>query len=159
MRKILSRVFLLSALLTTLSALADQPDRLTQMFVWWNRALKTPGGFTVESFGQYWDKDAALVINGTVLAQGIEAITQSFKSIQERSVNDEIEIVVPFMQQFQAGDKIFTYHTIRSRRDGKAACMLASGYAELKNDKILVVNLVRADIDPATAPAQLNCWK
>jgi hypothetical protein len=135
---------------------AKTTDRLTQMFAWWNEALKKPDGFTVESFGKYYDKDASLIINGKVSAHGLEDLTDHFKKIQ--AAGGEVEIVLPFMEEFQSGDKIFTYHTIRSRRNGKTGCELVAGFGTLKNNKILVVNLVRSELDPATAPPEFKCW-
>lgn len=147
---------LVSTALATAPAFAKTSDRLTQMFEWWNGALKKPDGFTVESFSQYFDKDASLIINGKVSAHGIEDLTEHFKKIQ--AAGGEVEIILPFMEEFQSGDKIFTYHTIRSRRNGKTGCELVAGFGTLKNNKIVVVNLVRHELDPATAAPEFKCW-
>jgi hypothetical protein len=136
---------------------AMEPDRLSQMFEWWNAALKHANGFTVESFSRYWDDDASLVINGKESTRGIAALTEHFKQIQARG--GEIEIVVPFLEVFQSGDRIFTHHIIRTRRDGKVGCMLVSGWARMKNNKILALDLVRVELDPATSPPEFKCWQ
>ena len=71
-------------------------------------------------------------------------------------MTDAVEIVLPFRYSFWQGDRIYTYHVIRSRAQGKVSCMLAAGHADLVDDKIGSVTLVRAEIDPASDP---DCWR
>ena len=154
----LSAIALMTAVLLAASgtAPAKAPDRLTQMFAWWDGAFKDPNGFTKDAFLHYFDPDASLILNGKESTHGIDALTEHFKQIQ--AGGGEVEIVLPFLAEFQAGNKIFTHHIIRSRRNGKTGCMLVSGYATLRDNRILMLDLVRAEIDPATAPPEFKCW-
>lgn len=133
---------------------SGHPDRLTEMFTWWNQAMKTPGAFTEEAFARYFTADAPLVINGVETMRGPAGWADRFQMIQ--GATDAVEIVIPFRYSFQQGDRIYTYHIIRSRAAGKVDCMLAAGHAELEGDRISRVILVREPIDPASDP---DCWK
>jgi hypothetical protein len=62
------------------------------------------------------------------------------------------------MRVFPAGDLIYTYHVIRSRRDGTVSCSLAAGHAELRGDRISTIVLVRSTLDPAKGPLDAQCW-
>lgn len=132
----------------------QQMDRLSEMFTWWNQAMKTPGGFTEEAFAKYFTDDAPLVIDGIEVMRSPAGWAQRFQAIQ--AATDAVEIVVPFRYSFQQGDRIYTYHIIRSRAAGKVDCMLAAGHADLENGMISRVTLVRASVDPASDP---DCWK
>lgn len=79
---------------------------------------------------------------------------ERFQKIQQ--MTDAVEIVLPFRYGFQQDDRIYTYHIIRSRAQGKVSCMLAAGHADLAGDKIFRVTLVRAEIDSASDP---DCWR
>lgn len=136
------------------AAVPAQPDRLTEMFTWWNQAMTTPGAFTEEAFSRYFTADAPLVINGVETMRGPAGWADRFQMIQ--GATDAVEIVIPFRYSFQQGDRIYTYHIIRSRAAGKVDCMLAAGHAELVGDRISRVILVREPIDPASDP---DCWK
>ncbi|RLP23521.1 hypothetical protein D8676_20185 [Mesorhizobium sp. YM1C-6-2] len=131
-----------------------QTDRLSEMFTWWNQAMKTPGAFTAEAFSEYFTDDAPLVIDGKEVMRGPEGWADRFRAIQ--AATDAVEIVVPFRHVFQSGDQIYTYHIIRSRAQGKVSCMLAAGHADLVDGKLGAVTLVRAEIDPASDP---DCWR
>ncbi|TCM13980.1 hypothetical protein EDF56_1155 [Novosphingobium sp. PhB165] len=124
------------------------------MFTWWNQAMKTPGGFTEAAFARYFTADAPLIINGGEVMRSPAGWAKRFQMIQ--AATDAVEIVMPFRDSFEAGDRIYTYHIIRSRAGGKVSCMLAAGHADLKNGLISKVVLVRAEIDPASDP---DCWK
>ena len=124
------------------------------MFTWWNQAMKTPGGFTEAGFAKYFTADAPLVIDGVEVMRGPAGWAKRFQMIQ--GATDAVEIVVPFRYSFQSGNRIYTYHIIRSRAQGKVSCMLAAGHAELEGDLLSRVVLVRAEIDPASDP---DCWK
>lgn len=133
---------------------ARKLDRLSEMFTWWNTAMKTPGAFTEEGFQEYFTADAPLTIDGVEVMRGPAGWAERFRKIQ--SMVDVVEIVLPFRYSFQAGDRIYTYHIIRSRAEGKVSCMLAAGHADLVDGQISAVTLVRAEIDPASDP---DCWR
>ncbi len=131
-------------------------DILSQMFLWWNGAFKTPGAFTRENFAKFFTEDATLTLNGRVSIQGLDQWASSFQANQARG--GVVEIVVPFKEVFEAGDRIYTYHVIRSRRQGKVDCMLAAGHATLRDGKIASIVLVRAPLDPAKDTLDPQCW-
>lgn len=135
---------------------AKASDKLSQMFVWWNAAFKTPGAYTAENFRKHFTEDATLVLEGREVIRGVEQWATHFQKIQ--SGGGEVEIVVPFKNVFQKGDWIYNYHVIRSRRDGKTSCSLAAGHAVLKGGKISSIVLVRATLDPAKGPLDPQCW-
>jgi hypothetical protein len=131
-------------------------DTLSKFFVWWNKTYKVPGGYTAESFGQWFTPDATLVLEGKEIIRGLDGWAAHFQRIQ--SGGGQVEIVVPFKQMIQRGNVIYTYHVIRSRRDGKVACSLAAGHAELRGKKISTIVLVRSTLDPAKGPLDPQCW-
>lgn len=131
-------------------------DKLSRFFVWWNDTFKKPGGYTAEGFGQWFTPDATLYLEGREVIRGLDGWAKHFQRIQ--AGGGDVEIVVPFKRVFQSGNRIYTYHVIRSRRDGKVACSLAAGHAELKGGKISTIVLVRSDLDPAKGPLDPGCW-
>jgi len=131
-------------------------DKLSRFFVWWNDTFKKPGGYTAEGFGQWFTPDATLVLEGREVIRGLDGWSKHFQRIQ--AGGGDVEIVVPFKRVFQSGNRIYTYHVIRSRREGKVACSLAAGHAELKGGKISTIVLVRSDLDPAKGPLDPECW-
>jgi hypothetical protein len=133
---------------------APDTDKLSEMFTWWNGAMKTPGALTEEAFSKFFTADAPLVIDGKEVMRGPAGWAERFQKIQ--AATDGVEIVVPFRYVFQKGGQIYTYHIIRSRVQGKVSCMLAAGHADLRGSLISKVTLVRAEIDPASDP---DCWK
>jgi hypothetical protein len=160
--------FLGGLLLTAAMALAAAPapaaaaeakatDKLSQMFVWWNTAFKTPGAYTAANFRKHFTEDATLTLEGREVIRGVEQWATHFQKIQ--SGGGDVEIVVPFKTVFQKGDQIYTYHVIRSRRDGKLGCSLAAGHAELKGGKIASIVLVRSDLNADKGPLDPQCWK
>lgn len=132
-------------------------DELSTMFEWWNSAFKTEDGFNAEAFARYFTPDARLVIDGVEQARGIDAWVQHFRKIQASGA--QVEIVLPFRQVFKQGDKIYTYHVIRSIRNGAPGCVLAAGHAFLVKGKISEVNLVRKTLDPEQAAKDPSCAK
>ena len=121
--------------------IADNKDNvLVRMFDWWNGAIKDPNGFTEEAFRRYYTEDAAIVINGTERMRGISAMVKRFKQIQE-SV-EAAEIVLPFEEGFESGNRIFTYHLERSRVDGVDGLGHVMGYAIVENGKIAYVDFL-----------------
>lgn len=135
-----------------LAADKGQETVLTQMFVWWNGAIKDPNGFTREAFGRYFTEDGAIMINGKVAVKGLDDLVTHFRDIQSRV--EYVEIVVPFEEEFvsASGDQIFTYHFIKSRAEGRDGLMHAMGYADIRDGKIALVHLVRAE-EPAPQAA------
>jgi len=147
-----------SAGTSSVALAASEPsgDTLSRFFVWWNQTFKQPGGYTVEGFGQWFTPDATLVLEGKEIIRGLDGWATHFQKIQ--AGGGDVEIVVPFKRVFQQGDRIYTYHVIRSRRDGKLACSLAAGHAELRGGKIATIVLVRSDLDPAKGQTDPECW-
>jgi hypothetical protein len=143
---------------TAAAAASTEPagDVLSRFFVWWNATYKVPGGYTAAGFSQWFTPDATLVLEGKEVIRGLDGWAAHFQRIQ--AGGGEVEIVVPFKRVFQSGDRIYTYHVIRSRRDGKAACSLAAGHAELRGGKISTIVLVRSDLDPAKGQTDPECW-
>jgi hypothetical protein len=130
-------------------------DALTNMFTWWNQAFKTPGAFTADAFRRYFTEDAAIVLNGKRSAKGIPALVEQFQRIQANSKS--VEIVLPFREGFVSRNKIFTYHFIRSERDGRHECLRVMGYAVLRNGKIALVDLLRIPEDTASTAVDEAC--
>ncbi|PEQ13996.1 hypothetical protein B2G71_04395 [Novosphingobium sp. PC22D] len=137
-------------------ASAPSSDVLSRMFVWWDEAFKTPGAYTRDNFARFFTEDATLILEGKLVIDGIDEWVSHFQAIQSRG--GEVEIVVPFKEVFEADGKIYTYHVIRSRREGKAACSLAAGHATLRDGKIASIVLVRSPLDPAKGPLDPQCW-
>lgn len=146
-----------AATLATASA-APEPsgDLLSRFFVWWNQTFKQPGGYTAEAFGRWFTPDATLYLEGKEVIRGLDGWARHFQKIQ--AGGGEVEIVVPFKRVFRSGNRIYTYHVIRSRRDGQVACSLAAGHAELRGGKISTIVLVRSPLDPARGPLDPECW-
>lgn len=122
-------------------------DPVSRMFSWWNEAYKTPGAYTEEAFGIHFTDDAELIIDGRLVTRGLGGWAKHFQAIQ--AGGGEVEIVVPFKEVFQVGDKVYTYHLIRARRDDTAMRMLAAGHAILRDGKIASISLVRTVLDPS----------
>jgi hypothetical protein len=146
-----------SALLVPAQA-APEPsgDVLSRFFVWWNTTYKVPGGYTAEAFSQWFTPDATLYLEGKEIIRGVDGWARHFQRIQ--SGGGDVEIVVPFKSVFQKGNRIYTYHVIRSRRGGEVSCALAAGHAELRGRKISTIVLVRSTLDPAKGPMDPQCW-
>lgn len=113
---------------------------LVDMFAWWNGAIKREDGFTKEGFARYFTDDAAIVVNNRLRVRGVEAMVEHFRRIQART--DAVEIVLPFEEGFREGDKIFTYHLIRAREDGKESLSHVMGYAVVEGGKLALVNFL-----------------
>ncbi len=146
-----------AAALTTASA-APEPsgDLLSRFFVWWNQTFKQPGGYTADAFGRWFTPDATLYLEGREVIRGLDGWARHFQKIQ--AGGGEVEIVVPFKRVFRSGNRIYTYHVIRSRRDGQVACSLAAGHAELRGGRISTIVLVRSPLDPAKGSLDPECW-
>ncbi len=120
---------------------ADENDNvLVHMFAWWNAAIKDSDGFTEQAFRRYYTEDATIVINGAERVSGIKNLVEHFRKIQQRV--ESVEIVLPFEEGFQSGNRIFTYHKIRSRADGQDSLSHVMGYAVIENGKIALVDFL-----------------
>jgi ketosteroid isomerase-like protein len=127
---------------------ADSNDNvLVQMFAWWNSAIKDPNGFTEQAFRHYYTEDAAIVINGSERVRGIKPMVEHFKRIQQRT--ESVEIVLPFEEGFESGNRIFTYHLIHARENGVDSLSHVMGYAIIENGKIAFVDFLA--YEPPTA--------
>lgn len=163
MKKIVALVAVLATSLMPCGVLpasagpAPAQDALSAFFQWWNQAYKQPGSYTAEAFGRHLATDATLVLEGRETIRGLDGWAKHFQKIQ--AGGGDVELVVPFRTGFQQGDRIYTYHVIRSRRDGKVSCSLAAGHAELRDGKIATIVLVRSTLDPARAALDPECWK
>jgi hypothetical protein len=135
---------------------AAQLDVLQRFFQWWNATYKVPGGYTAQAFGEWFTPDATLVLEGREVIRGLDGWAQHFQRIQ--AGGGDVEIVVPFKRAFQSGNYLYTYHVIRSRRDGNVACSLAAGHAELRDGKISTIVLVRSPLDPTKGALDPECW-
>jgi hypothetical protein len=131
-------------------------DIVSKMFIWWNEAFKTPGAYTPENFSKFFTPDATLVLEGRTVINGVDQWATHFQNIQ--SGGGDVEIVVPFKEVFQSEGRVYTYHVIRSRRGGKAACSLAAGHAELEGGKIASIVLVRQSLEAGKDPLDAQCW-
>jgi len=139
------------------SAAAGQgEDLLVAMFDWWNHAIRDPEGFTASAFRRYYTEDAAIVINGEERVRGIEAMVKHFRDIQQRV--ESVEIVLPFEEGFESGNRVFTYHLIRARENGMDRLSHVMGYAVIEDGKIALANFLSyspsRDEAASTAPAR-----
>lgn len=132
-------------------------DPLSKMFLWWNDAFKKPGSYTPEAFRKHFTEDATLILEGREVIRGVNAWAEHFQRIQ--AGGGDVEIVVPFKEVFQQGNKIYNYHVIRSRRDGKVGCSLAAGHAVIRGGRIASIVLVRSELDLAKEPVDPECWR
>ncbi len=127
------------------SAENSSSDVLEQMFGWWNGIINTDKELKVEDFSRYFSEDAAIVLNGNEGVKGVANLPEYFEVIRDNT--EYVEIVLPFKQKFQSGDKIFTYHTIRSTRKGIKQVSHNMGYALIKDGKIAYISLARFSKD------------
>ena len=118
----------------------NNDNALVRMFAWWNGAMKDPNGFTEEAFRRYYTEDAAIIINGSERVRGIKPMVEHFKRIQERT--ESVEIVLPFKEGFESGDRIFTYHLIHAREGGADRLSRVMGYAVIEDGKISLVDFL-----------------
>ncbi len=138
-------------------AAAEPLDPIATMFTWWDDAFKKPGAFTQEAFERYFTPDATLTLNGEVAIHNTAEWASHFQAIQGRG--GIVEIVVPFKKSFRAGDELYTYHVIRSRRNtGLPQCMLAAGHSVMRDDKIASISLVRTPIPASGKGSDPACW-
>ena len=143
-------ITLLCQLATPLFAEQGDANVLVRMFDWWNTAMKTPDGLTEQAFSEYYTEDAAIIINGNELVRGIKPMAEHFRSARARI--ESVEIVLPFEEEFESGDHIFTYHLVRTRVDGADRFSHLMGYAAVEDGRISLINFVRYD-QPVAADA------
>ena len=120
-------------------------DILEQMFTWWNAIMRSDEELKTEDFARYYTDDAVIVLNGKERVRGVAMMPDFFKANRDRT--EFIEIVLPFKEKFMAGEKIFTYHTIRAVRNGVEELSHNMGYAVIENGKIASVNLARFTLE------------
>jgi len=121
---------------------ATQPSTLlTDMFRWWNGAINSEEPLTAEQFRQYFTEDAVILVNNREQVRGVEHMPAHFQAIRERPGTIEVEL--PFREEFQSGDRIFTYHLIRSTVDEGVSITYNMGYAIIEGDRIALVSLAR----------------
>lgn len=151
-------IFAALAAAVAVPAQAEKPatDAVSKMFVWWDQAFKTPGAFTAANFGKHFTPDATLTLEGRTVIHNLHEWATHFQKIQASGA--DVEIVVPFKEVFEKDGLIYTYHVIRSRRNGETSCALAAGHAAMRDGKIASITLVRHTIDPAKEPLDPQCW-
>ncbi len=115
---------------------------ISEMFVWWNAAYRQKDGFTEAAFAKHFTIDAVLRVNGSDRSRGLAELAAHFRNIQARTGSVEIEL--PFIDEFASadGDRIFTHHFVKARENGKDSRERVMGYAEMRNGKISLINLV-----------------
>lgn len=129
-------------------AAASNTDVLTKMFSWWNQAFTKPGAYTESALGRFFTKDTTLIINGKS-ESGLAELAKHFQAIQSKG--GSVKIILPFIESFSQGDKVFTYHFVYRMHDGKEECLRTMGYAVIKEQKIALINFVRAPYVPGVS--------
>ncbi len=125
-----------------------RPDQvLVDMFRWWNDAYNEDDGFTAENFARYYTEDAVMLINGNRRGTGPAELAAHFRNIKANS--EEVEIMLPFLESFNSGDRTFTAHYVRSIRGGPEQWEHIMGYAVIRDGRIALINFVGV---PADAP-------
>ncbi|HLF30450.1 MAG TPA: hypothetical protein VI566_05405 [Xanthomonadales bacterium] len=111
------------------------------MFRWWNGIINTEEQLTVEQFRRYFTEDAVIIVNNHEQVRGVENMPAHFTAIRQRPGTIEVEL--PFREEFQSGNKIFTYHLIRSTQDDGVNITSNMGYAIIEGDRIATISLAR----------------
>ncbi len=141
------RPILLSCFLMFFSASvaqAAEPEAttvLTDMFAWWNSVINTEVELTADQFRRYFTEDAVIMVNNNEQVRGVENMPAHFQAIRERAGTIGVEL--PFLEEFQSGNKIFTYHRIISTTDQGESITSNMGYAILDDGRIASVSLAR----------------
>ncbi|MBL4802887.1 MAG: hypothetical protein JKY45_13445 [Emcibacter sp.] len=115
---------------------------LVDMFAWWNTAIKTENGFTREAFGRYFTDSGEINVNGHLAVKGIDNMAVHFSRIQADT--DYVEIILPFEEGFEKGNRIFTYHIIKAREKGATETSVSRvmGYAITVDGKLDYINFL-----------------
>lgn len=141
-----------SALCLVVASCAAQPapsNTMVEMFNWWNQAFETQGAYTPEAFSKYYTDDAVMIIDGSARANGLKELSRNFNRIQG-SV-ESVEIVMPPIESFQQGNRIFTYHKELVRDGGQDSVGYVMGYVVIDGGKISKINFVNMDEAAAQA--------
>lgn len=119
---------------------------LVDMFAWWNGAIKTENGFTRKAFTRYFTDTAEINVNGHLAVKGVDNMAVHFSRIQADT--DYVEIMLPFEEGFQKGDRIFTYHIIKARGKGatETSTSRIMGYAITVGGKLDYINFLDVEI-------------
>lgn len=147
-------VFLVLSQAVALSGAAKAGDMVSptqvsiEMFKWWNEAFVNDG-FYEEAFAEHFTDDVEFHINDRPVVAGIPAVTAHFRKIQQSK--DLVQIVLPYEESFEAGDKVFTYHIIRSISEGNENRALAMGYIQVRDGKVSLVRILQRPIEQASA--------
>ena len=142
-------VALLMILAGSRAATADdtKPSTLlTDMFSWWNSVINSDEPLTADQFRRYFTEDGVILVNNREQVRGVEHMPEHFQAIRERPGTIEIEL--PFIEEFQSGNKIFTYHRIISKQESGEQVTHNMGYAILDGDRIAIVSLARFQEEP-----------
>ena len=119
---------------------------LVQMFKWWNAAFQKEQDFTEAGFSQYFTDDIVFIINGQRSAKGIKSLTERFNNTKANY--HTIEIILPMKEEFSSGDKLFTYHVNRGKKnagDPWGGYTHVMGYVIIKDGKIDLLNFLHLD--------------
>lgn len=134
------------------------PDRLSAMFAWWDDSMARHIPFEREGFATYFAPQAVLELDGVAVATGLDAITSHFRAIQDSGAT--VEIVLPFVASMVQPGRIYTYHVIRSRRNGTPRCVLAAGHADIDPRGLITrLSLIRTPVEPGSSPTAAACWQ
>ena len=134
------------------------PSVLIRMYQWSNAAMLQPADYAEQDYARFYTSDAVLIVDGVEIVRGLPAFVQHFNRIKASGAR--VQTGMPFEMETRSGNIIYTYHVIRSVRNGEAGCMLAAGHAELRGDKIAVLSLVRTRVDPANPVFADRCrWE
>ena len=121
---------------------AAQPSTiLTDMFRWWNGVINSEEPLTAEQFRHYFTEDAVILVNHREQVRGVEQMPAHFQAIRERPGTIEVEL--PFREEFQSGNRIFTYHLIRSNQEEGESITYNMGYAIIEGGRIAAISLAR----------------
>lgn len=156
MRKCLITTFAWLLLLPgAATADASSPGEvLVAMFDWWNEAMHDEeAGYTAESFSRYWTDDAVMIINGNEFGPGPAELARHFRRIQADT--DHVEILLPFREAFDHGDRTFTYHYVRAVTGDEVRYSRVMGVAEVRDGRIARVEFLNIAIEGEPPPRDL----
>lgn len=123
------------------NASAQPSTILTDMFGWWNEVINSEEPLTADQFRRYFTEDAVILVNNQEQVRGVENMPAHFLPIRERPGTIEVEL--PFREEFQSGNRIFTYHLIRSTQGEVVNISYNMGYAIIEGDRIASISLAR----------------
>ncbi|MDH7640000.1 nuclear transport factor 2 family protein [Sphingomonas oryzagri] len=94
----------------------EEPDAVTRMFAWWNRAY-ADNAFTEAGFARFFTDDAVFLIDGIVRARGPAGLLAYFQRIRDHS--DAVVLHAP-EDSFVSGDRVFVHYRTSVRAGGTA---------------------------------------